>query len=458
MIPTIIENLEQIQQTQKETDGYYSLLVNFILEEAKDSLTGHKQIRPATKYKEYWTEKLSSLWKEMTECERIYRYVKKKGLNSTDRKQTKFREAQWKFHKELKIRKRMHKRGEMIKIESYCTNDSNKFWEYVRNLGPKKNSTIPWKVCVDGEIMVDKNVVLEKWKNDFKNLYDFRDATFNDSFKVDRLLQNQQDPRISLGYNILNEQIQLEEVREAIEKSKKKKAVGLDGVANELLKNESVIRILHCLYCTCFELNVVPDLWHKAIIHPIPKEKKESINLLQYRGFTLQSCIFKIFCHILNARIVRFTDDHETIEDKQNRFIKKQSCQHHIFSLVTMIKNCCYRTSGEELFACFIDFRKAFDVTDRDLLFQRLREIGVSGPFLEISKQIYSNTGSIIRLNGELSKEFESKNRLLQGNNLSTTYFSLYINDLLEELRNSRHGMQTILCWCHPLRTGFKNL
>ena len=229
---------------------------------------------------------------------------------------------------------------------------------------------------------------------------------------------------------------------EAVVKGKNNKAVGLDNIANELLKNEAVVKLLHCLFCTCFELCMIPNVWHKAVIHLIPKEKKDLIDPLQYQGLALQSCIFKIFCYILNSRVVKFADDKEIMADEQNGFRRHRSCQHHIFSLVTMIRNHCEIKNGGQLFTCFVDFKKVFDAMDRDLLIHRLGEMGINGPFLEVTKQIYSHTGSYIHLNGMCSKEFESKNGLLQGNNLSPMYFALYINDLLEELRKSNLGAQ----------------
>ena len=59
-----------------------------------------------------------------------------------------------------------------------------------------------------------------------------------------------------------------------------------------------------------------------------------------YRGNCVNSCLGKLFCSILNNRLI--TAD-------------------HIFSLKTLIDKYVIYTSKGKLFSCFVDFKKAFD-------------------------------------------------------------------------------------------------
>ena len=99
-------------------------------------------------------------------------------------------------------------------------------------------------------------------------------------------------------------------------------------------------------------------------------------------------------------------------------------------------------SKNESLFCVFVDFRKAFDVVNRPLLFSKLHNLGINGKLYQLVKSMYTNTSNVVRLNNKLSDEFGSENGVLQGNNLSPTLFSLYINSLLEELRNSKIGVK----------------
>ena len=112
----------------------------------------------------------------------------------------------------------------------------------------------------------------------------------------------------------------MEEVELAVNQCKTKKAVGLDGVPNELLKNKHVMRLLLSLFNVCFEHGFVPEQWKKAIIHPIPKTKESSRNPLDYHGMALQSCIFKLFSTILNNRIVDHLEETNQMTEEQNGF------------------------------------------------------------------------------------------------------------------------------------------
>ena len=94
------------------------------------------------------------------------------------------------------------------------------------------------------------------------------------------------------------------------------------------------------------------------------------------------------------------------------------------------------------LYAMFLDFRKAFDVVDRELMYHRLNLYGISGFVLCLIKQIYSRTMNKIRLNGELSSPFESMKGVRQGDNLSPTIFNCFINDLVMTLNSCDLGVK----------------
>ena len=50
-----------------------------------------------------------------------------------------------------------------------------------------------------------------------------------------------------------------------------KKAVGFDGIPNEVLKNESVTLNLYAFVKLCFDANCFPTTWFRSVITPMPK-------------------------------------------------------------------------------------------------------------------------------------------------------------------------------------------
>ena len=176
-------------------------------------------------------------------------------------------------------------RGQMILVDDFCFNDPTTFWNYVKKLGRTKKEMIPWEVNIDGEKHTDKETVLQVWKNEYERLYANHGGNYDDNFR-ERVIEETVIDRNSIdipeGTEDLNERITYGEVKKIVMDSKTKKAVGFDNISNELLKNETVIKLLQCLFNTCLELMMIPDYWRKAIIHLIPKVTGKVTDPLQY--------------------------------------------------------------------------------------------------------------------------------------------------------------------------------
>ena len=88
--------------------------------------------------------------------------------------------------------------------------------------------------------------------------------------------------------------------------------------------------------------------------------------------------------------------------------------------------------SGKKLYCAFIDFTKAFDYIVRDNLWVKLIKLGIRGKILNIIQSLYNCIKSKVKLNNELSKDFECILGVRQGESLSPFLFSMFINDLEE--------------------------
>ena len=85
---------------------------------------------------------------------------------------------------------------------------------------------------------------------------------------------------------------------------------------------------------------------------------------------------------------------------------------------------------SKKIYACFIDFRKAFDTINRDALFYKLSYYNIDGPFFSIMKDMYKEVLYSVKISEGITDFFNSSVGVKQGCILSPTLFSLYINDL----------------------------
>jgi hypothetical protein len=78
-----------------------------------------------------------------------------------------------------------------------------------------------------------------------------------------------------------------------------------------------------------------------------------------------------------------------------------------------------YQLQKEQLFCCFVDFKKAYDSVDRKLLLQRLASLGVWGQLLTSIAAMYSNVHLQARVGGKVGPAFQSHIGVKQGDPLS---------------------------------------
>merc|ERR1711994_1087705 len=86
--------------------------------------------------------------------------------------------------------------------------------------------------------------------------------------------------------------------------------------------------------------------------------------------------------------------------------------------------------------------KKAFDSIWRNGLWVKLWHMGIKGKFWRVIKYFYRKTCLKIRINGKFSEEFQSEKGVKQGGVLSPILFSLFINELIMEIKKAEMGIK----------------
>jgi hypothetical protein len=226
-----------------------------------------------------------------------------------------------------------------------------------------------------------------------------------------------------------------------IKDAKRNKSVGLDNLPYEIFKGNSSFAILTLLFNKMYNSNLVPSVWKMSLVKPIPKNSMTDPHIpLQYRGISLLSTVYKLFTSVLNSRIQSVAERHNLLADEQNGFRSNRSCEDHIFTLTSIIRN--RKKDKLDTFVTFIDFEKAFDRVDRKLLFYKMQLMGFGGKLVSVLKTLYENSSLCLNINGFISPSFESKFGVKQGDSISPTLFNLYINDLIYTLNACDSGIR----------------
>jgi hypothetical protein len=168
----------------------------------------------------------------------------------------------------------------------------------------------------------------------------------------------------------------------------------------------------------------------------VPIFKNGDINIpYNYRTIMISSILAKLYGIILEKKINIWLESHGKRDKGQARFRRYHSTMDHIVTFRIIAEE--FRNTKNNIFCCFFDFRKDFDMVPRKNLWTRLEEIKVCLKFRAAAIRIYENVIAKIKNIEGSSKEINCNIEVKQGCPLSPTLFGIYINKLEECLEKS---------------------
>jgi hypothetical protein len=302
--------------------------------------------------------------------------------------------------------------------------DPSKFWSTVKSVTVKRFSPN----CITSD----------EWLNHFKHVFGYDTNDTGDS-QPDIFISN--EGRNVMNLEILECDITTTEVENALKALKCGKAAGPDGFISELYKYAppSVVGFLTKYFNKLFDQGSFPDIWTESVIQPIYKKGDNGLPD-NYRGISLLNIGSKLYSYILNKRLTEWAEQNRVINETQAGFRQSYSTIDHIFTLLAVVQK-QLRNHGK-LYAAFIDFRKAFDLVDRNCLWNILKKHGISGRMYRAITSMYTVVKSKVRVGGELTETFLCPRGLKQGDVCSPILFSFLINVLADDIsQNGRHGI-----------------
>jgi hypothetical protein len=186
------------------------------------------------------------------------------------------------------------------------------------------------------------------------------------------------------------------------------------------------VPVIAKLFNKIFEVGQFPEIWNRGIICPIYK-KGDPYKCDNYRGICLTSCLGKVFNSILASHILKYNEENHIISNHYAGIWPSFRTTEQMQVPNTLI-NKYIRSKKKKIYASFIDFRKAFDTVDRNILLSRLAEKGIDGKLFKLCSLFTRSTTYKIKTGDGYTDEILGSIGIKQGDNLSPLLFNIFID------------------------------
>lgn len=354
------------------------------------------------KKKEWMTDEILKLMQE------------RRKVKNTDA--SKYRRLHFKIKEEIRMAKEAWAQQKCEEIEKLQNqHDHFRLHQKVKETAGIYRSRIIGKIVDNHDkVVIDKKQRLEIWGKYIEELFEDNRPTPLDT-PIDE----------ESGLSITES-----EVQNAIKHMKDGKAPGPDSFRSEFLKlmDEEGIRWLTKMFNRIYDSGEIPQEWLKSEFIILPK-KPGAKSCGDYRTISLMSHLLKVFLKIIHKRIYRMCE--EGLTETQFGFRDALGTREALFAIQVLFQRC--RDVNCDIFACFIDYQKAFDRVQHGKLIKILQQLGLGGKDRRIITNLYWNQVAHVRVEGDVSEELEIRRGVRQGCVLSPLLFNVYSEKIFEE-------------------------
>ncbi|CAH9123913.1 unnamed protein product [Cuscuta epithymum] len=346
---------------------------------AKEILGESKGCLPPKKDTSWWNDEVKQAIRIKREC------YKKLGKSWSDENIEEYKEARKRAKKTVK-----EARGKVNK-ELYAklnSKEGEKDIYRLARLRDRRTQDIGKVKCVkdvDQRVLMEDGEIKERRRSYFDTLFNGNKARYISDLTISDCMVNRDFVR----------RIQTTEVKEALRKMGRKKAVGPDDILIEAWRSlgERGVEWLTSFFNMIWRNNKMPTSWRKSTLIPLFKNKGDVQECANYRGIKLMSHTMKPWEGVIEQRLRRTVK----ISENQFGFMPGRSTSKAIHLLRQLIKK--YRDSHKDLHLVFIDLEKAYDRVPQEVLWWSLIRKGISREYISIIMDMYEDCTTSVSTN-----------------------------------------------------------
>ncbi len=373
-------------------------------------------------------------WITATTLQKIEERKRKKETLNDSRTRSAKQKAQREYSIANREVKNSVKKDKRLYIEQLATeaeeasqkNNMKALYDTTRILaGKNKKPSRPIK-NTKGEVLSTKEEQLQRWAEHFKNL-------LNQPPPTNRAVIPPATEELPINCNRPSKA----EITKAIKGLKSNKAPGPDNIPAEALKADTVTstNMLHELIGKIWEQEQIPSDWKEGHIVKLPK-KGDLSKCDNYRGISLLSTPGKVLNKVILNRLKHTVD--AKLRDQQAGFRAERSCTDQIATLRIILEQS--QEFQSPLIVTFVDYAKAFDSLDREVLWQLLSHYGIPQKFINIIRNTYTGMTSRVIHEGQLSDSFSITTGVRQGCLMSPFLFLLAVDWIMRQTTEGRNN------------------